>query len=60
MIRRCCRTLSPEAVARLLEAGRGHIAQVTLAPERPGALEAIGQFVQAGVRVAVGAYDCGL
>lgn len=45
---------APEAVARLLDAGRGHIAQVTLAPERPGALEAIGQFVQAGVRVAVG------
>jgi N-acetylglucosamine-6-phosphate deacetylase len=47
---------APDAasVDRLLEAGRGTIRQVTLAPELPGADEAIGRFVDAGVAVAVG------
>lgn len=47
---------APDAasVDRLIEAGRGTIRQVTLAPERPGALEAIQRFVEAGVAVAVG------
>lgn len=47
---------APDAasVDRLLEAGRGTIRQVTLAPELPGAFEAIAQFTAAGVAVAVG------
>ncbi|MFB7884359.1 N-acetylglucosamine-6-phosphate deacetylase [Microbacterium sp. NPDC056057] len=47
---------APDAasVDRLLEAGRGTIRQVTLAPERPGAFDAIRRFVDAGVAVAVG------
>lgn len=50
---------TPDAVSvdRLLEAGRGTIRQVTMAPERPGALQAIRRFVQAGVVVAVGHTD---
>lgn len=42
------------AVARLVEAGRGTVRQVTLAPELPGGLAATAQFVAAGVAVAVG------
>ena len=42
------------AVARLVEAGRGTVRQVTLAPELPGGLAATAQFVAAGVTVAVG------
>ncbi|MFE5409241.1 N-acetylglucosamine-6-phosphate deacetylase [Microbacterium sp. NPDC056569] len=47
---------APDAasVDRLLEAGRGTIRQVTLAPEREGAFDAIRRFVDAGVAVAVG------
>lgn len=45
---------TPEAVERLLEAGAGRILQITIAPELPGALDAIERFVAAGVRVAVG------
>ncbi|MBW9110515.1 N-acetylglucosamine-6-phosphate deacetylase [Microbacterium ureisolvens] len=47
---------APDAasVDRLLEAGRGTIRQVTIAPERQGAFEAIRRFVDAGVAVAVG------
>lgn len=45
---------TPEEVAALLDAADGTLAQVTIAPERPGALEAIAAFVQGGVRVAVG------
>jgi N-acetylglucosamine-6-phosphate deacetylase len=50
---------APDAasVDRLLEAGRGTIRQVTLAPERPGAFDAIRRFVDAGVAVAVGHTD---
>ncbi|WP_109209822.1 MULTISPECIES: N-acetylglucosamine-6-phosphate deacetylase [Microbacterium] len=50
---------APDAasVDRLLEAGRGTIRQVTLAPERPGAMEAIRRFAGAGVAVAVGHTD---
>lgn len=43
-----------EAVDRLLAAGRGRILQVTIAPELPGALDAIERFVAGGVRVAIG------
>lgn len=50
---------APDAasVDRLLEAGRGTIRQVTLAPELPGADEATQRFVAAGVTVAVGHTD---
>jgi len=45
------------AVDALLAAGRGTIRQVTLAPERPGAFDAIRRFTEAGVAVAVGHTD---
>ena len=41
-------------VARLLEAGRGTIRQITIAPELPGGLDAIRQIVAAGSAAAVG------
>ncbi|WP_166903846.1 N-acetylglucosamine-6-phosphate deacetylase [Mycobacterium sp. DL440] len=44
----------PAEIARLLAAAAGTIRMVTIAPERPGALGAIRQFVEAGVVVAVG------
>lgn len=47
-----------EAVDTLLEAGTGVVRQVTIAPELPGAIDAIGQFVSAGVTVAVGHTVC--
>ncbi|WP_253259443.1 N-acetylglucosamine-6-phosphate deacetylase [Subtercola boreus] len=50
-------TPSPEIVDKLLSAGRGTIRQVTLAPELPGAMEAIDRFVAAGVLVGVGHTD---
>ncbi|GAA4741814.1 N-acetylglucosamine-6-phosphate deacetylase [Amnibacterium soli] len=43
-----------EAVAALLAAADGTLVQVTMAPELPGAPEAIRAFVDAGVRIAVG------
>ncbi|WIB77182.1 N-acetylglucosamine-6-phosphate deacetylase [Curtobacterium sp. MCPF17_002] len=45
---------SPAAVSTLLEAGEGVLRQVTIAPELPGALDAVRRFVDAGVTVAVG------
>ena len=42
------------AVARLIEAGRGTVRQVTLAPELPGGIAATAQFAAGGVAVAVG------
>lgn len=45
---------TPQAVGALLAAARGTLAQITIAPELPGAPEAIRAFVDAGVRVAVG------
>jgi len=48
------RTPDPDSIARLLAAGRGHIRQVTLAPELRGASEAIRALVDARVAVAVG------
>ena len=44
-------------VARLLDAGRGTIRQVTIAPELPGGLPAIRQIVAAGSAAAVGHTD---
>lgn len=50
---------APDAddIARLLEAGRGTIRQVTLAPELPGGLDAVRQIVASGAAVAVGHTD---
>lgn len=50
---------SPDAasVDRLIEAGRGTIRQVTLAPELPGADAAIARLTEAGVVVAIGHTD---
>ncbi|ARC55856.1 N-acetylglucosamine-6-phosphate deacetylase [Frondihabitans sp. 762G35] len=45
---------TPENVEALIEAGTGILRVVTLAPELPGALEAVERFVAAGVTVAVG------
>lgn len=44
----------PAEIDRLLAAAAGAIWMVTIAPERPGALGAIRQFLDAGVVVAVG------
>ncbi|MGY1604726.1 N-acetylglucosamine-6-phosphate deacetylase [Geodermatophilus sp. SYSU D00815] len=48
------RAPAPEAVDRLLAAGRGVLRSVTLAPELPGGLDAVRRFADAGVTVAVG------
>ena len=48
------RTPTRDDVARLLDAGRGTIRQVTIAPELPGGLEAIRMIVDAGAVAAVG------
>ncbi len=47
---------TPDAASleALLEAADGALAQITMAPELPGALEAVRRFTDAGVRVAVG------
>jgi N-acetylglucosamine-6-phosphate deacetylase len=45
---------------QLLEASEGRLVQVTIAPELPGALEAIDTFVASGAVVAVGHTDAGL
>jgi N-acetylglucosamine-6-phosphate deacetylase len=47
-------TPSPAAVQRLVAAARGTLRQITLAPELPGALDAIPVLAAAGVVVAVG------
>lgn len=44
----------PAVVERLLEAGRGTIRQITIAPELPGGLDAIRRMVAEGTAAAVG------
>ncbi len=44
----------PESVKTLLAASDGVVRQITIAPELPGALEAIEGFARAGIAVAVG------
>ena len=51
------RAPEPDDVRRLLQAGRGTVRQVTLAPELPGGLEAIRIVVAAGAAAAVGHTD---
>jgi len=46
-----------DALDRLLDAGAGSIVQVTLAPELPGAGDAIARLTAAGIVVAVGHTD---
>ena len=48
---------TPEAVDALLAAADGRLGMITMAPELPEAIEAVGRFVDAGVRVAVGHTD---
>ena len=48
---------SPEAVAELLDAGRGLLRLMTLAPEADGALAAVAALVAAGGVVSVGHSD---
>lgn len=50
----------PQALERLLAAGRGSIRQITLAPELPGGLEAVRQVVAAGAVAALGHTDADL
>lgn len=44
----------PLVLAKLLDAANGHLRQMTVAPELPGAGELIGELVAAGVLAAVG------
>ncbi|MFN4002716.1 N-acetylglucosamine-6-phosphate deacetylase [Microcella sp.] len=44
----------PQTIQGLIDAGHGTIRQVTIAPELPGALDAVRQFVDAGLVVAIG------
>jgi N-acetylglucosamine-6-phosphate deacetylase len=44
----------PELIEQLIGAARGTLRQITIAPELPGAMEAIDVLVEAGVVVAVG------
>lgn len=45
---------TPERIGALLDAARGHLALVTLAPARHGSVEATRRLVAAGVCVAIG------
>ena len=48
---------TPAAVGKLLEAAPGVLRLVTLAPERPGGLDAVARLSEAGVLVSVGHSD---
>jgi N-acetylglucosamine-6-phosphate deacetylase len=52
--RAALRDPSPETTERLIQSARGTLRMVTLAPELPGALDAVGRFVRAGAVVAAG------
>jgi N-acetylglucosamine-6-phosphate deacetylase len=47
----------PAALDRMLAAGRGHVRQVTIAPELPGAIDLIKRVVDAGAVAAIGHTD---
>jgi N-acetylglucosamine-6-phosphate deacetylase len=51
------RTPDPDLLGRLLDAGRGHVRQVTLAPELPGALDLVARLGARGVVAALGHTD---
>jgi N-acetylglucosamine-6-phosphate deacetylase len=51
------RSPDPASVDRIITAGRGVLSMITIAPELPGAMTAIRQFIEAGVNVAVGHTD---
>lgn len=51
------RAPTPREIEELIETGGGHLAQLTLAPELPGAGIAIDMLVSGGVRVAIGHTD---
>lgn len=51
------RAPEPDALASLVDAGRGHVRMVTLAPELPGAAEALAYLVDREVIVAIGHTD---
>jgi len=48
---------TPDAIERIIAAGRGDVRVMTIAPERDGALDAIRQLVAAGVVAAIGHTD---
>lgn len=48
------RQADPDTLDRLLAAAGGRLSQVTLAPELPHGMDALGYFVDAGVAVAIG------
>lgn len=48
---------APESLDTLVRAAGGRLVYVTLAPERPGGLDAVRRLTEAGVRVAVGHTD---
>lgn len=48
---------NPRAVETLLESANGRLRTITIAPELPGAIDAINRLVAAGVVVAVGHTD---
>lgn len=48
---------TPDSVAALLDAAGGRLRVITVAPERPGVLEAIPPLCRAGVVVAIGHTD---
>lgn len=48
---------SPASIDALLDAADGHMAYLTLAAERPGAVDAVRRLASAGVRIAIGHSD---
>lgn len=53
----CLKDPVPELVERLLDAANGSLRQITIAPELPHGIDAIGRFAAAGVVPAVGHCD---